>query len=64
MVDMSVPYIKRVLKCLKPTFLFNNLEVLRKAKEYGAAQSVVVCGHLDQRKRTLLNHIGYSITSE
>ncbi len=39
-------------------------EVLRKAKVYGAAQSVVVCGHLDQPKRALLNHMGYSIASE
>ncbi len=39
-------------------------EVCRKAKEYGAAQSVVVCGHLDQPKRTLLHHMGYSIASE
>ncbi len=39
-------------------------EVLRKAKEHGAAQNVVVCGHLDQPKRTLLDHMGYSIASE
>ncbi len=39
-------------------------EVLRKAKEQGAAQSVVVCGHLDQPKRTMLDQMGYSIASE
>ncbi len=39
-------------------------EVIRKAKEHGAAQSVVVFGHLDQPKRTLLDQMGYSIASE
>src|SRR5258708_6082508 len=39
-------------------------EVLRLAKEHGAAQSVVVCGHLDQPKRAMLTQLGYSIASE
>ncbi len=29
-----------------------------------ADQSVVVCGHLDQPKRTMLDQMGYSIASE
>lgn len=39
-------------------------EVLRLAKEHGAAQSVVVCAHLDQPKRAMLAQLGYSIASE
>ncbi|GCE21560.1 GNAT family N-acetyltransferase [Dictyobacter kobayashii] len=39
-------------------------EVLRLAKEHGAAQSVVVCGHLDQPKRSMLIELGYTIASE
>jgi len=39
-------------------------EVLRLAKEHGAAQSVVVCGHLDQPKRAMLTQLGYSLASE
>jgi GNAT superfamily N-acetyltransferase len=39
-------------------------EVLRLAKEHGAAQSVVVCAHLDQSKRAMLAQLGYSIASE
>jgi len=39
-------------------------EVLRLAKEHGAAQSVVVCGHLDEPKRAMLAKYGYSIASE
>jgi hypothetical protein len=39
-------------------------EVLRLAKEQGAAQSVVVCGHLDEPKRAMLAKYGYSIASE
>ncbi len=34
------------------------------AKERGAAQCVVVCGHLDQPKREMLSSLGYSIASE
>ncbi|HEU5379590.1 MAG TPA: hypothetical protein VFV38_29555 [Ktedonobacteraceae bacterium] len=39
-------------------------EVLQLARERGAAQSVVVCGHLDQPKRAMLAQLGYSIASE
>lgn len=39
-------------------------EVRRKASERGAAQNVVVCGHLDQPKRAMLTQLGYSIASE
>ncbi len=39
-------------------------EVLRLAKEHGAAQSVVVCGHQDEPKRAMLAKFGYSIASE
>lgn len=34
------------------------------AKERGAAQVVVVCGHLDEPKRDLLNLLGHTIASE
>ncbi|HEY4387551.1 MAG TPA: hypothetical protein VGN34_24100, partial [Ktedonobacteraceae bacterium] len=33
-------------------------EVLRLAREHGAAQNVVVCGHLDQPKRAMLMQLG------
>ncbi|GCE29592.1 N-acetyltransferase [Dictyobacter alpinus] len=39
-------------------------EVLRLARARGAAQSVVVCAHLDQPKRAMLAQSGYSIASE
>lgn len=39
-------------------------EVLDLARARGAAQSVVVCGHLDQLKREMLALMGYSIASE
>lgn len=34
------------------------------ANQRGAAQVVVVCGHLDQAKRAMLQHAGLSIASE
>lgn len=39
-------------------------EVNRVARERGAVQTVVVCGHLDMPKRGMLNQDGYSIASE
>jgi len=38
--------------------------VRRTARERGAAQVVVVCGHLDDPKRSALEHSGLSIASE
>lgn len=39
-------------------------EVLRLAKERGAAQCVVVCGHMDEPKRAMLTKYDYTIASE
>ena len=39
-------------------------EVIREAKSRGAVQSIVVCGHHDTHKRTMLASIGSSIASE
>lgn len=39
-------------------------EVRRTARQKGAAQIVVVCGHLDQPKRMALDAAGLSIASE
>ncbi|GER90239.1 hypothetical protein KDW_44010 [Dictyobacter vulcani] len=39
-------------------------EVIRLAKARGAAQNVVVCGHLDEPKRAMLRQHGYTIASE
>jgi hypothetical protein len=39
-------------------------EAVRLGKEKGAAQAVVVCGHLDQPKRAMLAAAGLSIASE
>ena len=56
--------------CVAEEHLWENVgvtllnEVLRLARERGAAQSVVVCGHLDQPKRAMLTQLGYSIASE
>jgi GNAT superfamily N-acetyltransferase len=56
--------------CVAEEHLWGNVgltllnEVLRLAKERGAALSVVVCGHLDQPKRAMLTQLGYSIASE
>lgn len=38
--------------------------VTAQAKERGAAQVVVVCGHLDEPKRQLLSLLGHTIASE
>ena len=38
--------------------------VMRKAKDRGAVQGLIVCGHLDQPKRTMLQSQGFSIASE
>lgn len=40
------------------------VEVMQQAHQRGAAQSVVVCGHLDQPKRAMLAQSGFSIASE
>lgn len=34
------------------------------AAQRGAAQTVVVCGHMDEEKRTMLRAAGYAIASE
>lgn len=48
-----------------PTVGVDLLGALRRtARERGAAQVVVVCGHLDGPKRTALEHSGLSIASE
>jgi hypothetical protein len=39
-------------------------EANRLAKERGTAQTVVVCGHMDQPKRQMLATAGYAIASE
>jgi len=39
-------------------------EALRIAKERGAAQAIVVCGHLDESKRAFLRAEGLSIATE
>ncbi len=39
-------------------------EVQRLAREQGAAQTVVVCGHRDQPKGAMLAALGFSIASE
>jgi GNAT superfamily N-acetyltransferase len=39
-------------------------EAIRIAKERGAAQAVVVCGHLDEPKRAFLRAEGLAIASE
>jgi GNAT superfamily N-acetyltransferase len=39
-------------------------EAIRIAKERGAAQAVVVCGHLDEPKRAFLRSEGLDIASE
>ena len=39
-------------------------EVKSQAKARGAVLSIVVCGHLDEPKRTVLRASGFSITSE
>lgn len=39
-------------------------EAVRRARERGAIQIVVVCGHLDEPKRVLLRQSGLSIASE
>jgi GNAT superfamily N-acetyltransferase len=39
-------------------------EAIRSAKERGAAQAVVVCGHLDEPKRAILRSEGLAIASE
>jgi GNAT superfamily N-acetyltransferase len=39
-------------------------EALRIAKERGAAQAVVVCGHLDEPKRAFLRSEDLNIASE
>jgi len=39
-------------------------EAVARAKERGASQVVVVCGHLDQPKREMLAACGLSIASE
>ena len=37
---------------------------ISEGKEQGAAQTVVVCGHLDAKKRTMLASVGFTIASE
>ena len=39
-------------------------EVMQQALQRGAAQTVVVCGHLDQPKREMLAQSGFSIATE
>ena len=39
-------------------------EVMRQARQRGAAQIVVVCAHLDQPKRTMLMDLGLTLASE
>lgn len=39
-------------------------QVMREAKQRGAAQIVVVCAHLDQPKRAMLAQMGLSLASE
>ena len=39
-------------------------EVQHLAKQRGAAQTVVVCGHRDQPKRDMLSRLGFTIASE
>ena len=39
-------------------------EAAQRAKEQGAVQVVVVCGHLDQHKRSMLVAGGFTIASE
>lgn len=38
--------------------------VMREAKQRGVMQMVVVCGHLDEPKRKMLAHAGFTIASE
>ena len=40
------------------------MKVMQQARQRGAAQTVVVCGHLDQPKRAMLAQVGFSIASE
>ena len=39
-------------------------EAAHRAKDRGAVQAVVVCGHLDQSKRAMLNSGSFTIASE
>ncbi len=39
-------------------------EVMKQAKVRGAVQTVVVCAHLDEAKRTMLANEGFTIASE